>query len=121
MTVAKRIVEREQHKIGNKTIAVTLHEPKDKTRRQCSSSHSDEEESPLCTVKVSGISKVESMETLQLYFENSKRSGGGALVEFEVYKEDDTAFLTFEEEQGRIYLGLTNQCRKDNRLSVLLL
>ena len=106
MTVVKRIVERGQHKIGNETIVIPLHEPKDKIRRH---SHSDEEESQLCTVKVSGISKVESMETLQLYFENSRRSGGGTLVEFEVYKEDDIAFLTFEEEQGKICLGLANE------------
>ena len=46
---------------------------------------------------------MKSMETLEYYFENTKRSGGGLTEKFEVYKEDDAAYITFEEEEGMCF------------------
>ncbi|KAM4630657.1 protein mono-ADP-ribosyltransferase PARP10 [Polymixia lowei] len=47
------------------------------------------------TVEVLGVPKEVDEELLYLYFENKRRSGGGPLVS--VDKQDDCAFLVFEE------------------------
>lgn len=64
---------------------------------------SPEEKSPAqsCTVEVRGGSIVEE-ELLQLYFENSKKSGGGPIKSFRVDGESSVAFITFEDETGKV-------------------
>lgn len=63
-----------------------------------------EEKSPAqsCTVEVRGGSIVEEEELLQLYFENSKKSGGGPIKSFRVDGESSVAFITFEDETGKV-------------------
>ena len=107
MTVAQRVVKREQHKINAKVVQVTLHHPRQDSTWQCPSNQKDDKEpadDSLWTVKVDSVSKIVSMETLQLYFENPRRSGGGAVAQFEVYKEEDRAYITYEEEEGMAHV-----------------
>ena len=102
--VAQRVVERGQHKINGKEVEVSIHQPsKSSPKSQISTGEAPE---PACIVRVDGVSRVQSLDTLQYYFENSRRSGGGAVKEFEVFKEDDVAYVTFEEEEGMVTMKL---------------
>ena len=101
-TVAQRVVERGQHKVNNKKIEVSLQQPNQRRPKTQSSTDAEPPSESLCIVRVDGISNVKSMETLQYYFENAKRSGGGEMEDsgFEVYEEDDAVYITYKEEEG---------------------
>ena len=60
----------------------------------------EDEQSMLNAVKVTNISNLGHSDTLQFYFENARKSGGGTIVNFEVHEEDDFALVTFQEEKG---------------------
>ncbi|XP_060564916.1 protein mono-ADP-ribosyltransferase PARP14-like [Ruditapes philippinarum] len=60
---------------------------------------SDEERptQTIDTVKVKGVDKTVSIETLTYYFESKKRSGGGPIVDIRCSEEDENVvFITFE-------------------------
>ena len=50
------------------------------------------------TVEVRGLSKKTSQELMEMYFENSRRSGGGDVEE--VMIKDEVAYITFKEAEG---------------------
>lgn len=60
-----------------------------------------QEEEPKCTVKIKGVNKAASRDTLEFYFENERRSGGG---EIDVIKsdeeEEDVLYVTFKKSEG---------------------
>ena len=79
------------------TVHVTLLEPTRQTTL------TQQEEEPLCSIKVTGVSKIGSKDTIEFYFENQKRSGGGFIKLFDVHKEEDYAYVTFEAEDGKSF------------------
>ncbi|XP_025093181.1 uncharacterized protein LOC112563487 isoform X3 [Pomacea canaliculata] len=88
-TEAAENVTHRPHTVGKKSLIASLHKVQ-----------SPEEKSPAqsCTVEVRGGSIVEKEELLQLYFENSKKSGGGPIKSFRMDAESSVAFITFEDE-----------------------
>ena len=97
-------MEKGPHKIEGKTVEVSLCEPV-KNRTLTDQKQEDEEEEPLCSIKVKGISNMKSLETLEYYFENAKRSGGGSVIKFEPHKEEDFAYVTFGAEDGKCFIS----------------
>ena len=97
-------MERGQHIVNNKKIVVCLHQHNQPTKHPVVRTERETSSEPQCTVRVEGISNVRSMETLEFYFDNARRSGGGGVNNFEVYKEDDAAYITFETEEGMFLL-----------------
>ena len=51
-------------------------------------------------VRISGISSQISVDTLQLFFENTKRSGGGDIDSIQMVEADEAAIITFGEKSG---------------------
>ena len=51
-------------------------------------------------VKVSGVSERTPQDVLQLFFENTKRSGGGEISHIDV--SDEAAIITFEDSVGML-------------------
>ena len=51
-------------------------------------------------VKISGISQNISEETLELYFENAKRSGGGEIKQIDMLPSMQAAIITFQDAAG---------------------
>ena len=51
-------------------------------------------------VKISGIIQNISEETLELYFENTKRSGGGEIKHIDMLPSMQAAIITFEDAAG---------------------
>jgi hypothetical protein len=57
----------------------------------------------LCTVEVTGpfsIVSEDHLEMLEMYFENSKRSGGGDVVDIEFDTVNNMVLVTFDSEDG---------------------
>lgn len=52
---------------------------------------------------VSGFSEDISDSTLEFYFENEKRSGGGTITDIKVNHEDCTCLVYFEDHTGRLF------------------
>ena len=55
-------------------------------------------------VKVSGVSASIPEEMLELYFESTKRSGGGDIRNIDMFKLIEAAIITFEESEGMFQL-----------------
>ncbi len=55
-------------------------------------------------VKISGITSDISEDILELFFENTKRSGGGDIKELHIYRSHRCAIITLEEPEGEILL-----------------
>ena len=51
-------------------------------------------------VRISGINSQISVDTLELFFENTKRSGGGDIESIEMVEADEAAVITFTDEAG---------------------
>ena len=51
-------------------------------------------------VKVSGVSASIPEEMLELFFESSKRSGGGDIRSIDMFILTEAAIITFEESEG---------------------
>ena len=97
-------MKRGPHSIGGKTIEVSLCEP---VMEHPNVEHQRaEKQEPACSIKVKGLSKINSLDTLEFYFENEKRSGGGSIKRFETHEEEDYATITFETEEGIDYFSL---------------
>ncbi|XP_064602045.1 protein mono-ADP-ribosyltransferase PARP14-like [Liolophura sinensis] len=95
--VAERVLEYGKSggiKMGGKTLSISACTPK------TNSSHKTERKSANLTdtIQVSGLSNKVSAEIVQLYFENTRRSGGGNVSD--VSKEDDgTMLIKFHDPQ----------------------
>jgi hypothetical protein len=63
-----------------------------------------DEECPMQTidtVKVRGVDKTVSLETLTYYFESKKRSGGGPIMSIRPSDEDENVvIISFEDPKG---------------------
>lgn len=93
MSAVIRIAETDEKKVTEETDQVSVVKPNSKLEE-------DEEGEPLCTIKVTGFSKLTSPDTMLHYFENAKQSGGGYLKDFVGHDEEDYAYVTFEQEDG---------------------
>ena len=51
-------------------------------------------------VRISGINEAVCQETLELFFESEKRSGGGEIKAVDIYLASQMAIITFENEEG---------------------
>ncbi|KAK3598400.1 hypothetical protein CHS0354_019803 [Potamilus streckersoni] len=99
--VARRVLER-RHIVAGCTLDVKLYEPpkhiSSKNLTQICSNE-PKESVPCCTIEVRGVTKSLNLTTLQLYFENKKRSGGDEIVKFEYKEENEIAYITYESEE----------------------
>ena len=98
--VAQRVVEKGNHVIKNEKLGVQVHIPSKKTKKSKDMDDEPEPEPPKI-IKVKGVDKSASRDTLEFYFENSRRSGGG---EIEAVKsddeDDDVIYITFKSSEG---------------------
>jgi len=88
--VVQRVMQR-SHKVSKKSLTVSLYlEPKEEPAEDFS-----------CTVEVTGGSIAFDKEMMELYFENTKKSGGGNTTKIEVMEEAGVTLITFEEKRGK--------------------
>jgi len=136
--VAKRVVDRGNHKLWSKSFNVKLFIPKRSTKQKLKhqSSRPEQErideqenkpteekeqlqESPR-TVRIRGMKKVNSRESVDWYFENKKRSGGGEIEEIHTDEEDDdVVYIRYKDSSGKFKLRL-DKMLKEKILLVLM-
>lgn len=56
----------------------------------------------VCAVEISGIPKTCSKDLISLFFENEKRSGGGAIQDMIFDADSGVAIITFEKADGEL-------------------
>jgi len=143
--VAKRVVDRGNHELKRKQLDVQLFVPKrstkQKLKRQSSKpeqERTDEQEwtneqenkpteekeqsqeSPR-TVRIRGMKKVNSRESVDWYFENKKRSGGGEIEERHTDEEDnDVVYIRYKDSSGIIEVEFSLHVKRLNLLEILL-
>lgn len=54
-----------------------------------------------CAIEVKGLSEGATEELLEFYFDNARRSGGGAVNKVFLKKETRSAIVVFEEASGK--------------------
>jgi len=63
-----------------------------------------------CAVLVTGITKDINIETLQMYFENERKSGGGEIKDFHLNKAQNSVVITFDSAKGSIFEADVSVC-----------
>lgn len=57
---------------------------------------------PLCTIQVKGPTAImQQLETLELYFDNERKSNGGNLQLIEYDSEEDVVYVSFKTEESK--------------------
>ena len=65
-------------------------------------SSSDEHELESCSIEVSGVNKETSQETLKMFFENRRKSGGGQIEDVWFNKSNGNYIITFKNREGKL-------------------
>jgi hypothetical protein len=106
--VAQRVAEKGKHVIRKEKLNVKVHIPSKKSKKPDDKDKEIEEEEktePPNTIKVKGINKSASRDTVEFYFENSRRSGGGEIETIKSDDEDEEVFyITFKSTEGNTFL-----------------
>ncbi|XP_062619962.1 uncharacterized protein LOC134281522 [Saccostrea cucullata] len=59
----------------------------------------EENTGTLCTIEVRGMKETTSIDSVELYFDNKRKSGGGGVEEVKGEVEDGVLYVTFEDEK----------------------
>ena len=65
-------------------------------------SSSDEQELESCSIEVSGVDKETTQETLKMFFQNRKKSGGGKIEDVWYNKSNGNYIITFGNREGEL-------------------
>ena len=76
----------------------------------------DETELESCTIEVSGVNKNTSHETIKMFFESRKKSGGGKIEEIWYNSRNGNYIITFISREGTFAINM-----KRNRSTVELM
>jgi hypothetical protein len=105
--VAQRVAEKGRHVIKNEKLNVKVHIPSKKSKKPDDmeeEKQEEEETEPPNTIKVKGYNKSASRDTVECYFENSRKSGGGEIETIKSDDEDeDVLYITFKSTEGNIF------------------
>ena len=86
--MAKRVVEKDKHTLNGATLEVT---------KEMSHKHKEAAK----TIMVTCLATKTTEDSLLNYFENRRRSGGGAVESVNIQHDTGTAFVTFEDADGK--------------------
>ena len=103
---AVQTVLKQNHKINGKPVTVSLLTT---SRSSTKAEGSDLATPETCSVEVKGLGADTNEDTIQLYFENTRRSGGGPVEEFKYKQGSGVAIITFKEAEGEFELHLFQQ------------
>ena len=92
--MTKRVLEK-PHKIGGCPIFVV--EKKDGSQPQIQT----KDESPAA-LEISGFKSSTHEDVILMYFENTEKSGGGEIAQFEMSKSKNSMVITFTDPSGKL-------------------
>lgn len=61
----------------------------------------DDAESTSKTIKITGVAAKTTEDSISNYFENERRSGGGEVEAVDLRPEENVAFVTFKDVDGK--------------------
>ncbi|XP_053390662.1 protein mono-ADP-ribosyltransferase PARP14-like [Mercenaria mercenaria] len=102
--VARRVASKRNHSLKKGPLDVRIFEGYISHKRALSS------RSRSKTIEVHSIDE-KALETMQLYFENSKRSGGGHIIDCKMDSRRNCAFFTFEKKNDARNVAARNHCK----------
>ena len=91
--MTKRVVEKDKHILNGATVEVTT---------EMSEKHKEAAK----TIMVTFLAAKTTEDSLWNYFENERRSGGGAVESVNIQRDTGTAFVTFEDANGKSFCCL---------------
>ena len=98
-SVAARMLEKKTVEFKNETLLIS--EPCESSETQATPPvNSAPSRSCSQSIKVTNVEPTLSKEMLTMYFENSKRSHGGDIKDFQLLPEKKKAFITFKDPAG---------------------
>ena len=86
--MAKRVVEKDKHILNGANLEVT---------KEMAEKHKEAAK----TITITCLAAKTTEDSLWNYFENKRRSGGGAVESVTIQRDTDTAFVTFEDANGK--------------------
>ncbi|XP_046558431.1 LOW QUALITY PROTEIN: protein mono-ADP-ribosyltransferase PARP14-like [Haliotis rubra] len=92
--IADRVLNKKPHLINKHSVEVLAYIEHSGAADDDDESGEDDDIQEQSTIEVRGFKPNTSRDTLEYYFENTKRSGGGPVTNSE--KKDDVIFITFE-------------------------
>jgi hypothetical protein len=94
-SVAQRITECPNHVLKGESLNVKLRQNPNIHSKLARTTHA------ASIVRVSGLKRIEAKETVEYYFKNGRRSGGGPIKSFVPVESDgDTYDITFQNTKG---------------------
>lgn len=107
LTDAKRVAEHSPHILDGSCLEVSLIEDRvaegdlmDVDREMNNLDEGSGANAAGITIMASGILPSSTDDAIRNYFENSRRSGGGEICDFNFYAEEGIAVITFSEVEG---------------------
>ena len=94
---AVQTVLKQSHKIGGKPVTVSVLTTSPSSAHAADSKPAMQE---IFSVEVKGLGDNTNEDTILLYFENKRRSGGGPVKELNYNKRSGVAIITFSEAEG---------------------
>ena len=88
LIVAQRVVEHDQHILNGATLHVSLE-------------LLDNAENTSKTIQITGLTAQSTEDSIRNYFENERRSGGGEVEAVTFRPEENVAFVTFKDFEGK--------------------
>lgn len=73
----------------------------EKMEKEAEGEAEDEAAGPRCTIEVRGMKESTSKDSVELYFDNKRKSGGGEVEEVKGEVEDGVLYVTFENEESK--------------------
>ena len=86
--MAKRVVEKDKHILNGANLEVT---------KEMAEKHKEAAK----TIMITCLAAKTTEDSLWNYFENKRRSGGGAVERVTIQRQTGTAFVTFKDADGK--------------------
>ena len=96
--VAKSVLQRSKHTIDGGTLSVTACNNPDNLQDR-------EEEQESRTIEVTGLSATTTKDSIEMFFENKRRSGGGEVEHVDYAPDQGKAIVTFANAESKLASG----------------
>ena len=101
--VVENVLEHGNHKLRGTDVMVCrapVEEPVEEEEQMNEEPEDDTTEIQTNAILVRGMKPNTDQEVLELFFENTKRSGGGEIQNIQMYKKSGRAIIWFTEDDG---------------------
>ena len=101
--MVEKILEHGNHKLSEKDLIVSAApaEVLNDENKESEGRKVNDEKIRTNAILIEGLDSAFEREMLELFFENTKRSGGGEIQNIKMYQKSGRAIIWFAEDEGR--------------------